>query len=113
VRLRIGAHVWRVRRDKAALNAASHELGARLEGFCDSQEHLMVIGRIGSKSNQRETFMHEFLHAVNAACGLDVVLNGNEEEVVNRQAKVLLPALRDNPDAVEWLLEGVPRKRSK
>lgn len=57
-------------------------------------------------SMERETVMHEVLHAVFAMNGLQQEWGEEKEEaVVRRLSPVLLAAMRDNPRLVAFLIE--------
>lgn len=55
---------------------------------------------------ERQTFLHENLHAIFAIGKLeDALMDGAEEHVVGVLAPIMLAWLRDNPKAVAWLME--------
>lgn len=55
---------------------------------------------------ERQTFLHENLHAIVAMGKLEDAFNeGAEEHIVGVLAPFLLGWMRDNPKAVEWLME--------
>lgn len=102
--LRIGAHDWKVKfGDKSVAHLLEGAYGQTREAEC-----LIVVSTAGTKSHIRETLLHEVIHAAMRACGIANDLDDTEEErIVNRLTKVLLPALRDNPELVEFLLDGI------
>lgn len=57
-----------------------------------------------SGSQQRDTFLHEVLHAVLSLTGWDHRLGDKrEEQLVRSLTPALLEVLRDNPKVVKWL----------
>lgn len=62
------------------------------------------INRDQCLSQQRETFLHEAIHACTSLTGLQSELGDDfDEKVATRLAPVLLDVLRRNPRAVEFL----------
>jgi hypothetical protein len=60
-----------------------------------------------SLERQKQTFLHECLHALLLQAGLDVSFDSTaeEEELVRRLAPALLGLLRDNKAAIAYLQE--------
>lgn len=95
-RLRVGPHVWRVRR--RALDA-----DGELYGRTEEQRLLITIAPGRAPSQERDTLLHELLHALWSHCALDQD-DDEQERIVRSLAPWLLAALRDNPQLVAFLL---------
>jgi hypothetical protein len=104
-RVQVGPHRYRLVIDADAMNRASAEHGTRLLGRCDNEQLLIVVDPRQAPSQQRETVVHELLHAACDLAGLseDALADDVEERVVRRLAPVLLQVLVDNPKLVAWL----------
>lgn len=79
-----------------------------LYGRTNPRLTLMEINDGVAKSQQRDTLLHEILHAVITETHL--TFDGNaEEEIIRVVTPLLLGVLRENPGVVKWLSEGVRR----
>jgi hypothetical protein len=67
-------------------------------GRHDRNRLLIAIEEGQALANEQDTLLHEVLHAVETAMGLDV-----DEEVVEKFATGLLSVLKDNPGFVTYL----------
>lgn len=72
-----------------------------LLGFHDEKALRIVVDPSQAPGQQRDTLLHELLHAVAAMTGAD--LGDNEEKVVRRLSPALLDLLRRNPNLVRFL----------
>lgn len=60
-----------------------------------------------AKSQQRDTLLHELLHAAINETHLKFGEDA-EEEVIRVMTPLLLQIIRENPKVVRWLREGAP-----
>ena len=93
----------------------AHEDGAephqhRVYGVYDEEHQVITLDSAMGFERQRETFLHENLHAMWAVAQLDGLspLDGFDEHLVSALAPVMLSWLRDNPEAVTFLMETQP-----
>jgi hypothetical protein len=70
-------------------------------GRCDNARLTITISRDQDKQHQRDTLLHEVIHAVEYACGMDI-----GEENVRMLGTHLLAALVENPEATRWILDA-------
>lgn len=68
---------------------------------------LIQINDEVAKSQQRDTLLHELLHAAINETHLSFSTEA-EEEVIRVVTPLLLGILRENPKVVRWLREGAP-----
>ena len=68
-------------------------------GYIDYNKTELLIRPGQSATRERETVMHEVLHAIWDLAGL------SDENIVNRISPLLLDTLRRNPHLVDFLLE--------
>lgn len=94
--VRLGPHRWTIRR--GAIDADGELYGRTLE------RELTILLAPTVPSQERDTLLHELLHACWAQTGLDFE-DDEQERVVGALAPWLLGALRDNPRLVAFLLE--------
>lgn len=75
-------------------------------GRCSLLELKIQVAENLAPQHQAETFLHEMLHAV---CQQQSILHDAEdqEEVVRPIALGLAAVMRDNPDAIRWLLDAL------
>lgn len=107
MKIRLGPHVYRVVRDKTAIDLKATEHNERrLYGLCEPTAGLVHIDPTLTDSQQRETVLHELLHACFSVAGMDELMSGTKEERVVRQvAPWLLLLLQSNPKLVRYLTE--------
>jgi hypothetical protein len=82
----------------------------RAYGVYDEANQSISLDTDMGHERQRETFLHENLHAMLAIGQLDSVLDsesghGASEHVVSVLSPILLAWMRDNPNAVNYLRE--------
>lgn len=76
-------------------------------GWTDWKRELIVVDRNLPAITRRDTLLHEVLHVVNWASGLQERLGVDEEELVTRQLSPwLLMLMRDNPELIKFLQGG-------
>lgn len=80
----------------------THE-GHALLGHYTSDQSLIVLNDSMAPERARVTIVHEALHALLDATGLDNLLSDHEEDLVSRLAPTLLSFLRENPDLLFYL----------
>ena len=78
-------------------------------GVYDERDQTISLDAHLPFERQRETFMHEVLHAILSTSQLDSLLNGEneglDEHVVAVVAPIMLAFLRENPRSVAYLCE--------
>jgi len=74
------------------------------EGMLDEARQTLHISAGLGADIERETTLHEALHAALAQTAFRHNLE-SEEELVSSLAPILLSLLRDNPDWVAWLCQ--------
>lgn len=86
---------------------------AGVNGAYGADTQTVIIDPSLGPDQERETLIHEALHAIMAACGLDLLFKEAEkaldtkefeEQVVNNMSSRLLELLRDNPNLLRFLL---------
>lgn len=91
------------------LEMESDGLGQRAMGIYDMVEQTITMDVNLGWERERQTFLHENLHAMVAISGLEAAFREDaEEHIVGVLAPVLLSWLRDNPEAVAFLMETRP-----
>lgn len=97
--LKISHHDWRVRpgRVKAPEGEFWYGVTRRKKTRIDFDDTV-------SPSQQRDTLLHEVLHAILTDSPFRLS-NDDEERAIRAVTPGLLAALRDNPDLVKFLLE--------
>lgn len=93
--MRIGPHRWTIRRQ--LVDADCEVYGRTYE------RELAIVVAPTVPSQERDTLLHELLHAIWAHTGLSYE-DDEQERVVGALAPWLLGALRDNPRLVAFLL---------
>lgn len=84
----------------------THGPGAEAYGIFSDEEMRIEIADGQAPDRERVTYVHENLHAMLAASGLDKTTGGElDEEIATRLSPVLLSWLRDNPRVITWLRE--------
>lgn len=96
--VRIGPHEWTVRRQP--IDADGEYYGRTVE-----RELAILIAPGNAPSQERDTMLHELLHAIWAHTGLDYD-DEQQEQIVRSLSTPLLGALRDNPRLVTFLLDA-------
>jgi hypothetical protein len=109
--VQVGCYRYRIVCDETQLDRFSREDAADLTGRCDRRS-LHIYVRPGMAADaEAETVLHEVLHAVCGATGLDdAFADGTvtEEDLVGRLSPALLDLLRRNPKLVGYLTGGKP-----
>lgn len=76
-------------------------------GMTVHAKELITIDPSQSEGMKRDTVLHEVLHACFFCVGLhNVVGFEDEEKIIASLSPMLLYVLRNNPDFVEYLMEG-------
>ena len=106
-RLQIGPYRYSVEVSTEAIDAESVRSGAGLPGSM-SGRHLPSQGKIllseePSPDYTADTLLHEVLHALMHACGLN--LGDQEEDACLALSPILLDTLRRQPDLLAYLLD--------
>lgn len=97
-RVRVGPHVYRVKVAKPS--GLDHDA----YGVTDIGRSTITLAPGLSDSQQRDTLLHEVLHAVLDGTGWAHRLGAKrEEQLVRALAPALLAVLRDNREAIKWL----------
>jgi len=106
-RIKISAYSYTVRRDEAAIDRVSVTGQIDLMGNI-SHRDLVITVRPGPHQQERVTLLHEVLHGVFEAVGLDdrpEFGTGNlQEEIISALDVTLLQVLEDNPTLVAFLV---------
>lgn len=104
--VRVGPRTYTVTTDEATGWRCQAEIQDRLAGCVDHTQGIIWIDGGACADEQRDTLLHEVLHAVFRLVGLHGDLGGTvtEEQVVGRVTPTLLGVLRDNPALVAALL---------
>lgn len=106
-KVKVGPHVYRIVRDRAAIDRAGQAMSATLLGHCDRQALEIAVAPDLAGTVTAETVVHELLHAITDLTGLEDRLgDALEEEVVRALSPRLLELLRDNPDLVAYLVKA-------
>lgn len=100
--LKVGPHWFKVWWNNEACTNAD-VAGAMME-----QASVILVDPNISKTQQRETLLHECLHAMWSQTWMDKIFpdedqDGDGERIIHTLAPVLLSFLRDNPEVVEFL----------
>jgi hypothetical protein len=99
--IHVGPYEYSVHTDAAAVA----ELDSGDDGSCDFHDVRITVNPARPEQVQRDTLLHEVLHAIGALTGLRRDLGEEaEERVVERLSSNLLDTLRRNPELVEYLL---------
>lgn len=103
-RVKVGPHWFRIWwNNEAAVNA--DVAGAMME-----QASIILLDPKISKTQRRETLVHECLHAMWSQTWMDKLWpdedqDGDGERIIHTLAPILLGWLRDNPEVVEFLVQ--------
>lgn len=97
----VGPYPHRVSHKTKPIAKEVERTGKDLYGFYDEQTLTIHVHPETAPSLQRETLLHELLHAVIAVSGVKVK---NEERVIRALSPVLLDTLRRNPELADYLL---------
>lgn len=100
--VRIGPHAYTVRTDHDT-GKLLHDEGSR--GDSRPAVHLIRLDVDRPHTAIAETLLHEVLHCAwdQTSMRTSANLNDHEEAIITALAPLLLGALRDNPDLVEYL----------
>lgn len=99
-KVRVGAHVYRLKYD---IELRRHEL----TGLCSTDpQWISIAPGVMAATTERETVLHELLHAVWNQTALAKKMTPDEqEEAIWQLAPLVLALLRDNPRLVTYLIE--------
>lgn len=101
--------VWVEALHHLPMDAEPDEIGQRAMGIYDLVDQTISMDRNLGHDRERQTFLHENLHAMVAISGLEAAFREDaEEHIVTVLAPVLLSWLRENPQAVAFLTERRP-----
>jgi hypothetical protein len=105
--VRIGAYTYTVSNgDDFYQKVHSIQDPADILGMCDSVECLICLRPGLPPQVERNSFLHELLHAAKAVGGHpDLSTDDPEEAFISATTHPLLMILRDNPKVVAYLLE--------
>jgi len=102
-------------REEGELHMEAHEDGAephqhRVYGVYDEEKQVITLDAAMGFERQRETFLHENLHAMCAVAQLDGLsaMEGFDEHWVSSLSPVMLSWMRDNPAVMKFLMETQP-----
>jgi hypothetical protein len=98
--------------DVVADGEDKHEHGHPAYGLYDERNQSITLDSHLPFERQRETYLHENLHAMFAMGQMDALLNaeadGLDEHCVSVLAPIMLSWMRDNPRSVAYLCEVRP-----
>ena len=77
--------------------------GEACKGYISYKEQKIVIDSTITKEKQKETLLHEILHAITAFLGYSDDLPKDNETMVMTLANGLATVFRDNPHLIEYL----------
>ena len=103
----VGSHVYRVLWSTAdwAEAVEGNERHSAMFGLTDTRRAVIAINPLIAETMQRETFLHEVLHACEFYAGMiDDSRKYASEEWITRLSPVLLDALLRNPAMRAYLL---------
>jgi hypothetical protein len=104
-RVKVGPHDVRVVATRRAMDRLCREEGEDLLGHFSSQRLEILVDPAQAKSQERDTLLHELLHAIFDTSGLaHSWQNADEEDAIRRISPLLLDVLRSNPKLVEYLV---------
>lgn len=81
--------------------AEEHVLLEGNRGMCYPQTQQIFVSLGENQQTQRQTLLHETLHACEDAAGVEL-----SEEVIENLSRVLFAVGRSNPQAMRWIFEG-------
>jgi hypothetical protein len=104
--IKVGAFTYKTRFDLEACIAAG------TTGFCLPDQSLLIITPANSSDAMRDTVLHEILHGVWNQTGLKIKYPDGDpdspgEDIIFQLTPRLMALLRDNPEFVKFLMEGV------
>lgn len=103
-RVWIGPHPYKMSYDSETLEREGRERGHSLAGLSNHVDQEFSIDPSQAPTGERETVLHEVLHAVFAL----TELSGDvEEDTISRLSPAMLDVLRRNPRLVAYLTEKV------
>lgn len=94
--VKVGGHVYRI-----AIGKSAKMDKQKADGLCEVAKLRITLRSRLEPSRERETLVHEILHAGLDGLGLEDEL---EERIVLRLADQLHQVIRDNPDLVSYLI---------
>lgn len=103
----VGPYRYAIKFDKAAIDAAGLDEGEALRGLTRNSELLILVDPTIPPVLQRETLLHELLHAAYFASGGEINAakdEHREETVVSLLSPRLFGVLCDNPAISAWIL---------
>jgi hypothetical protein len=101
-KITIGAMDYAVLWDKSKIEEHCLKYQANAVGYQSEQKAEICVSPDLSEQAQRLTLVHEIIHGFEGACALDL-----DESDTERLANVLLATMRNNPEVVKYLMEGV------
>ena len=105
--VQVGPYTYTVLVDQAKMNLLRVEYAnANQVGSCDFWQHQIVLAPEPCGAVQRETLLHEVMHACHKAVGIDANTKLTPEELLARTGVLVLDTLQRNPDLVAYLTEG-------
>jgi hypothetical protein len=78
--------------------------GACAEGWHDPERQIIFLAPGMMPAGQRETLLHEIIHALNKL--LQLTEKPTDEEICMRLAPGLLTVFVDNPKFAKWLISS-------
>ena len=103
--IRIGPFAYKVVSKRAELNQRRVDYAERdLVGQCDHRELTIAVDSALAPAVQRETLLHEVMHAIYALVGAEGQ-KLTEEETILRIVPSLLDTLQRNPELAAFMLE--------
>lgn len=103
-RVEVGPFRFRVRWSRKATHAAACADGDLVLGSCSHRTETITVDPDQTPGMQRDTLLHECLHAVLGNSGAQLE-DDEEERLVRTLSPLLLDLLRRNPTLVRFLLE--------
>lgn len=103
--IRIGPMTWRVCYNSHKLDAMTCDDEGHHHGSCNGVSGTIYVRGSDPVDVQRDTLLHEVLHAISATYGIEWVKD--EERMVSRLAPVLLQVLQANPGLVVALASAL------
>ena len=105
--VQVGPFTYSVTVDQAAIDRAGQEMSNIPWATTEHRKGKMVVSPGLEANQERDTMLHEVLHACIHAIGLNAYQKKDEQEqLVRSLTPILLDTLRRNPDLVEYLLEA-------
>ncbi len=101
----VGPHVYEIVFSDEEINRIGNDSRVEfLMGHHSARQSKIYIRDTGlSVTQERDTLLHEILHAVWSMVGLDEMSDLSEEQIINAIAPSLLAALTGSPEVTLWL----------